>query len=174
MYKDVVKRVLAWVLVCCMIGSTPDFSLWAASTGGGGHSYQLEDGEFTEVIDTGAQTATITNTFVMDGNDVSGMHVQEVGLISFGVNNGEGGDHIHEADYTLTVSSGGKVATASGQYQQSPSGWAEIPGTNLTGDTIQAGAGDEISVALTLKNAVWRDEKERYITVKTKIFFLAA
>ena len=75
MYKDVVKRVLAWVLVCCMIGSTPDFSLWAASTGGGEHSYQLEDGNFTEVIDTGAQTATITNTFVMDGNDVSGMHV---------------------------------------------------------------------------------------------------
>ena len=121
MYKDVVKRVLAWVLVCCMIGSTPDFSLWAASTGGGGHSYQLENGNFTEVIDTGAQTATITNTFVMDGNDVSGMHAQEVGLISFGVNNGEGGDHIHEADYTLTVSSGGKTATDSGKYRQSPS-----------------------------------------------------
>lgn len=174
MYKDVVKRVLAWVLVCCMIGSTPDFSLWAASTGGGEHSYQLEDGNFTEVIDTGAQTATITNTFVMDGNDVSGMHVQEVGLISFGVNNGEGGDHIHEADYTLTVSSGGKTATASGQYQQSPSGWAEIPGTNLTGDTIQAGAGDEISVALTLKNAVWRDKNGGQISGKDNICFLAA
>ena len=67
MYKDVVKRVLAWVLVCCMIGSTPDFSLWAASTGGGGHSYQLENGEFTEVIDTSAQTATITDAVGVEG-----------------------------------------------------------------------------------------------------------
>ena len=29
MYKDAAKRMLAWVLVCCMICGMPDFSLLA-------------------------------------------------------------------------------------------------------------------------------------------------
>ena len=62
MYKDVVKRVIAWVLVLCMIGGIPDVSLWAteisarSSDGGGNHTYALEnkvEEKNGEIINTG-------------------------------------------------------------------------------------------------------------------------
>ena len=33
MYKDVAKRVLAVILTFCMVGSMPDFTLFAAGAG---------------------------------------------------------------------------------------------------------------------------------------------
>ena len=34
MYKDVAKRILASILILCMIGSTPDLTLLAGTEGG--------------------------------------------------------------------------------------------------------------------------------------------
>lgn len=171
MYKDVVKRVIAWVLVLCMIGGIPDVSLWAteisarSSDGGGNHTYALEnkvEEKNGEIINTGQPTATITNTFRMDGtHDNSGLYAQRLTSVFFALNRsmnelGDTGKYIETAHYAVKVSGeNGNVVTKEGEYQAQGQDVGGFTVDFDPGNTVQFGAGEKVTVELTISQAHW-------------------
>lgn len=169
MYKDVVKKVIAWVLVLCMIGGIPDVSLWAteisarSSDGGGNHTYALENKvelRNGEIIDTHQPQVTITNTFKMDGtHDNSGLYAQRLTSVFFALNKsmnslGDTGRYIETAHYAVEVSGeNGNSIDKEGEYQATTVGGFTVDFD--PGNTVQFGAGEKVTVKLTISNAQW-------------------
>ncbi|MCM1256346.1 MAG: Ig-like domain-containing protein [Roseburia sp.] len=161
MYKDVVKRVIAWVLVLCMIGGIPDVSLWAAariSDGNGNHTYALVNGDTSgeQMVFTNSEKATITNVFTMEKNDRD--HAQELESVKFALNytnsGGETERFIQTADYEIAVrnEAGTVIASATGKYEASDrSGYT----VRFDGDDIILGSGDKVSVSVKISNPQW-------------------
>lgn len=173
MYKDVVKRVTAWVLVLCMIGCMPDFSLWAAqariSDGRGNHTYKLVvddgttvDGKTTEqIILTQSPEATITNVFTMEKNDRD--HAQRLTSVRFALNytnsGGYTGRYIAAADYEIEVkdiTNNKVIAKASGTgddgYKANDKGGFTV---DFNESDAIIGSGDKVSVSVKISNPQW-------------------
>ncbi len=187
MYKDVAKKITAWILVLCMIGSVPDFSLWAAPTGNGGHSYQnyVDDGQGKQFVNTSYKHVTITNTFTADANQVAGMTAQKVESVSFKLNAGEHwggtGEFICEADYAVKVTAGGKSVSKSGQYQMPDHHDLDGIQDTITVDGFDElifGEGDTVTVEVTVGDAAngvkWIETGGIHFTGKDTVSFEVA
>lgn len=173
MYKDVVKRVTAWVLVLCMIGCMPDFSLWAAqsriSDGRGNHTYKLVQdqangyGVKEQVILTQSPEATITNVFTMEKNDRD--HAQRLTSVRFALNysNSQGptGRYIADADYEIEVKdiTNNKVIAKAKGTQANGDGYKANDKSGFTVDFNESdaviGSGDKVSVSVKISNPQW-------------------
>lgn len=108
MYKEVAKRIIASILVFCMVGTIPDYSLFARdiTDTGAGHTYEnASSGEvFYQEVTNGDW---IANAFSVQANSDSNMNAQVLRSVSFALDaallNGDVTYYVESAKYDINV-----------------------------------------------------------------------
>lgn len=172
MYKDVAKRILASILIFCMIGSTPDLTLLAeeGSTGGTVHTYAYSgdtDVSTNQFINDGE---SIANAFTVKSNVDSGMNAQVLKSVAFALDYagryGDGAASIDKANYQISIytykapetavsaMNGTSVAQASGSYVRDDCGSDDYYTVELPeASQVVLGEGESFAIKVTLSDA---------------------
>lgn len=110
MYKDVAKRILASILIICMIGSTPDLTLLAGTEGGdtgAEHTYAYGSTNLVTTNNFVADGEWIANAYAVEANADNTKNVQVLQSVAFALDRsaqyGDGAQHIKKADYVVDV-----------------------------------------------------------------------
>lgn len=190
MYKDVAKRILASILIFCMIGSTPDLTLLAAEGGttGSGHTYACgssTDVSTNQFINDGEY---IANAFEVEANTDAGMNAQVLKSVAFALDqagrHGDGAESTATADYKISIYSykapdtaasamtGTPVAEVSGSYDGTACDSDDYYTVDLPADQQAVlGEGESFVVKVTLSNAYMLPDGSDTSTKSDKVYY---
>lgn len=177
MYKDVVRRAVASILVFCMIGSTPDVTLLAKEADGtaeqaaaASHVYDYNTGEDASALQSVPEGSYIANAYTVEANNDTEMNAQKLTNVAFALDymnkGGDSASSIEKADYEISIYKG--RASANGLTLLSGTPQATVSGTYTSGKCAQdhyfdvpleekkqvlLGTGEKFAVKVTLTNA---------------------
>ena len=192
MYKDVAKRILASILILCMIGSTPDLTLLAGTEGGSTgveHTYAYDSSESVTTNDCINAGEWIANAYKVEANTDSTMNVQKLQSVAFALDksaqHGDGTQYIKSADYQIDIykyapteeasdvlNNGTPEATLTGTYEAD-----KCTGTYYSvdladqGKSVVLGNGEWFAVKVTLSNAFSKADDGTAETPATQIYY---
>lgn len=194
MYKDVAKRILASILILCMIGSTPDLTLLAGTEGGSTgaeHTYAYGSSESATTNNYINAGEWIANAYTVEANTDSTMNVQKLQSVAFALDksaqNGDSTQHIKSADYRIDIykykpteeaadvlTAGTPAATLTGAYEADKC----TDGTTYysvdladQGKSVVLGNGECFAVKVTLSNAFSKADDGTAETPATQIHY---
>ena len=194
MYKDVAKRILASILILCMIGSTPDLTLLAGTEGGSTgaeHTYAYGSSESATTNNYINAGEWIANAYTVEANTDSTMNVQKLQSVAFALDKraqyGDSTQHIKSADYQIDIykykpteeaadvlTAGTPAATLTGTYEADQC----TDGTTYysvdladQGKSVVLGNGECFAVKVTLSNAFSKADDGTAETPATQIHY---
>ncbi len=173
MYKDVGKRILASILILCMVGSTPDLTLLAGTEGGSTgteHTYAYGSSDLVTTNNFIGDGEWIANAYAVEANIDSTKNVQVLQSVAFALDksaqNGDGAQFIKTADYIVDIfkyektddvasvlSSGTADAQVTGAYDADNCTDGSYYTVDLADQNIVLGSGEYFAVKVTLSNA---------------------
>ena len=194
MYKDVAKRILASILILCMIGSTPDLTLLAGTEGGSTgaeHTYAYGSSELATTNNYINDGEWIANAYTVEANTDSTMNVQKLQSVAFALDKsaqyGDGTQHIKSADYQIDIykykpteeaadvlAVGTPAATLTGTYEADKcTDGTPYYSVDLAdqGKSVVLGNGECFAVKVTLSNAFSQTDDGTVETPATQIYY---
>lgn len=194
MYKDVAKRILASILILCMIGSTPDLTLLAGTEGGSTgaeHTYAYGSSESATTNNYISDGEWIANAYTVEANTDSTMNVQKLQSVAFALDKsaqyGDSTQHIKSAEYQIDIykykpteeaadvlNVGTPAATLTGTYEADKC----TDGTTYysvdladQGKSVVLGNGECFAVKVTLSKAFSKADDGTAETPATQIYY---
>ncbi len=193
MYKDVAKRILASILILCMIGSTPDLTLLAGTEGGSTgaeHTYAYGSSALVTTNNYINDGEWIANAYTVEANTDSTMNVQKLQSVAFALDKsaqyGDSTQHIKSADYKIDIykyepteeaadvlTTGTPAATLTGTYEADKCTDGTYYSVDLAdeGQSVVLGNGECFAVKVTLSNAFSQTDDGTAETAATQIYY---